>query len=227
MSNTLYIGPKNYSSWSLRPWLVLKWAGIEFTEHYIPLDQPGYGSGEIVAVKAVSPNGRVPALHVDGLVIWDTLAISEWAAEQQPGLWPGDPETRAQARSATAEMHSGFEGLRRDLPMNIQRRCAEQDWPDDTRRDLRRVQELWNDCRAKFAAAGPWLFGERSIADAFYLPVATRLRTYSVPLDERCQAYADTLLNDADFLVWEEDSVSDVWDKPGFPVLDGLYRETT
>ncbi|MGB5345351.1 MAG: glutathione S-transferase family protein [Woeseia sp.] len=224
MTNTLYIGPKNYSSWSLRPWLVLRWAGIEFREVYIPLDQPGYGVGQIAQVKAVSPGGTVPVLHVDSLVIWDTLAISEWAAEQVPSIWPKDAATRARARSATAEMHSGFTGIRRDLPMNIKRRCPRQDWPEDTARNLQRLFELWNDCRDQYGSVGPWLFGERSIADAFYTPIATRLRSYSVALDAASQRYVDTLLRDADFLAWEQACETDVWDQPGYPVIDGLYR---
>lgn len=223
MTNTLYIGPKNYSSWSLRPWLVLSWAKIKFTEHYIPLDQPGYGTGEIAAVKSVSPSGYMPALTVDDLVIWDTLAIAEWAAEQVPSLWPDNVSVRAQARSATAEMHSGFVGIRRDLPMNVKRRCANQVWPEDTARNFRRLFELWNDCREQHAVNGPWLYGTRSIADAFFTPVATRLRTYGVPLDVSSQRYVQTLLNDADFLDWEKACVTDVWDQPGFPVIDKLY----
>ncbi|MEM7278710.1 MAG: glutathione S-transferase family protein [Pseudomonadota bacterium] len=224
MSNTLYIGPKNYSSWSLRPWLALRWAGIEFSESLIRLDQPGYGQGEITQVKAVSPNGRVPALHVGTLIVWDTLAICEWAAEQNPSLWPKDANARAQARSVTSEMHSGFPALRRDLPMNIQRRCANEDWPNDTLRDFARLQELWTRCRETYANEGPWLFGQRSIADAFYVPVATRLRTYSVSLNAACSAYQNTLLNDEDFLIWEAQSVGEVWDKDGYPTIDGLYK---
>ncbi len=224
MTNTLHIGPKNYSSWSLRPWLALKWGDVPFVENYIPLDQPGYGTGGIAQVKAVSPTGFVPVLHVDDLVIWDTLAICEWAAEQSPSLWPEDPAIRAQARSATAEMHSGFGGIRRDLGMNIQRRCASQDWPQDTRRDLSRLFELWNDCRQQHQQLGPWLFGTRSIADAFFAPVATRMRTYSVQMDEVCQQYTKTVLSDAAFLEWEQACVTDVWDQSGFSVIDGLYR---
>ncbi|MEM7613088.1 MAG: glutathione S-transferase family protein [Pseudomonadota bacterium] len=223
MSSTLHIGPKNYSSWSLRPWLALRWGGIAFDEHLIWLGQPGYGQGEIADVKAVSPAGTVPALHVDGLVIWDSLAIAEWAAEQTPSLWPADGALRAQARSATAEMHSGFAGIRRDMPMNIQRRCTVAEWPDDTQRNLRRLFELWTGCREAHHALGPWLFGTRSIADAFYTPVATRLRTYGVEMNALCQAYVDTLLGDEHFIAWEQDSETGVWDKPGFPVIDGLY----
>ena len=224
MSNTLHIGPKNYSSWSLRPWLILRWAGIEFKENYIPLDQPGYGKAEIAEVKSVSPSGTVPALNADGLVVWDSLAIAEWAAEQAPDLWPSEPAIRAEARSVSCEMHSSFAGVRRDMGMNIKRRCDNQNWPEDTQRELRRLFEIWNGCRDRYESIGPWLLGERSIADAFYTPVATRMRTYSVPLDDQCQGYVDTLLNDSDFLAWEKDCVTDVWDQSGMSVIDGLYR---
>lgn len=224
MSNILHIGPKNYSSWSLRPWLVLKWAKIEFSEHYIALDQPGYGRGEITEVKAVSPSGTVPALSAGQLVVWDSLAIAEWAAEQAASLWPADPAVRAEARAVTCEMHSSFAGLRRDLGMNIMRRCANQDWPDDTQRDLRRILEIWGVCRQQHASKGPWLFGERSIADAFYAPVCTRLRSYSVPVDKVSQKYIDTVLSDADYLAWEAECVTGVWDQSGFSIVDGLYE---
>ncbi len=224
MTNRLIIGPKNYSSWSLRPWLVLRWGGIAFSCIQVPLDQPGYGSQAIAMLLALTPNGTVPALQTGELTIWDSLAIAEWAAEQQPELWPQDPTARAIARAVTAEMHSGFAALRRDLPMNIRRRCPAQLWPDDTRRNLARVEALFIDCRTRFGRGGPWLFGQRSIADAFFAPVATRLRTYSVPLGPIAQAWCDTLLADADFKEWEADAVPDSWDSEGYPVIDRLYR---
>lgn len=224
MNNRLFIGPKNYSSWSLRPWLALKWAHIPFEEVLIPLDQPGYGIQGIAEVLAVSPNGTVPALHVGDLMIWDTLAIVEWAAEQVPSLWPTDPAVRAVARSATAEMHSGFAALRRSLPMNITGRCPAQPWPEDTVRAIARIETLWADCRSRFGASGPWLFGNRSIADAFYAPVATRLRSYSVELSTVANAYRDTLLEDETFREWEAASIPDSWDSPGYPIIDRLYR---
>ena len=226
MTNVLYIGNKNYSSWSLRPWLCLRWGGIAFEERIIRLDQPGYGKQQIAEVRAVSPNGTVPALDADGLTIWDSLAIAEWAAEQvSPGvLWPEDPALRAQARSAACEMHSGFSAIRRDLSMNIHRRLATQpDWPDDTRAALARIEELWAGLRARNAALGPYLFGQRSIADAFFTPVATRLRTYAVPMSETATAYRDTLLGDPDFLAWEVEAIPDSWDASGYSVIDGLY----
>jgi glutathione S-transferase len=226
MSNVLYIGYKNYSSWSLRPWLCLRWGGIPFEEHTIRLDQPGYGKQQIAEVKAVSPNGTVPALHADGVVIWDSLAIAEWAAEQTgPGvLWPIDPTLRAQARSATCEMHSGFAAVRRDLSMNIRRRLsAEPQWPEDTRAGLARIDALWAELRERHAHLGPFLFGQRCIADAFFTPVATRLRTYAVPLSGAAEVYRDTLLSDADFQAWEAACVPDSWDASGYSVIDGLY----
>ena len=227
-ADVLYIGYKNYSSWSLRPWLVLRWGGLPFEERVIRLDQPGYGRQQIAEVKAVAPNGTVPALHSNGLVIWDSLAIAEWAAEQvAPGvLWPEDPALRAQARSAACEMHSGFAAVRRDLSMNIHRRLrSEPDWPEDTRRALARIDELWTGLRERHAHLGPFLFGRRSIADAFFTPVATRLRTYAVAVSPTATAYRDTLLADPDFLVWEADAVPDSWDASGFSVIDGLYPE--
>lgn len=223
MTTLIIAEQKNYSSWSLRPWLVLRWAGIGFAEEIVTLAQEGYGSGSIAAVKAASPNGLVPALRTDAGVVWDSLAIAEWAAEHVPALWPSDPFARAVARSATAEMHSGALPIRRDLSMNIHRRCKAYDLQDDTLRSIARVQELWNDCRARFGQGGPWLFGARSIADAFYLPVATRFRTYGIALDPVSQAWCDTALADADFLEWEAAAQPNSWDRPGYPVIDGLF----
>jgi glutathione S-transferase len=231
MPHLLYIGYKNYSSWSLRPWLCLRWAGIAFEERIVPLDRPGYGRQQIAEIKAVSPSGTVPALHVDAspekLVIWDSLAIAEWAAERvEPGaLWPSDSALRAQARAATCEMHSGFAAVRRDLPMNIRRRCESQpDWPEDTQRQLRRIVDLWTGLRERHAALGPFLFGQRSIADAFFAPMATRLRTYAAPVPALAQRYCDTVLADADFRAWEADCIADSWDASGYSVVDGRYR---
>jgi glutathione S-transferase len=223
MHKTLFIGPKNYSSWSLRPWLALKWGGIDFTERLIRLDQPGYGNAQIAAVRAISPSGLVPALHLSDAVIWDSLAISEWAAEQNPTLWPRDALRRAQARSATAEMHAGFAAVRRDLPMNIKRRCPSQPWVDDTQRALKRLFELLGHCRDRYASDGPWLFGERSIADAFYAPIATRLRTYSVTVSPLITDWMQTVFDDSAFREWEAGCEANSWDQSGYSVVDRLY----
>jgi glutathione S-transferase len=225
MDLTLYIGNRNYSSWSLRPWLCLRWAKLAFSEVEIDLAQPGYGVQGIAEILAVAPNGRVPALDVDGLVIWDSLAIAEWVAEQVPaGLWPEDPARRAIARSVTAEMHSGFAAVRRDLSMNIRRRSIVAAWPDDTRRDIARIDQLIGGLRRQHAGQGPWLFGERCIADAFYAPVATRFRSYGVSLSADAASWCETVFADADFRAWEAQCVPDSWDRPGYPIIDGLHR---
>lgn len=204
MPTTLFIGPRNYSSWSLRPWLALRWAGVPFEERLVDLDAPGYGERKIAEVAKVSPGGTVPALHHGDLRLWDSLAICEWAAEQKPGaLWPRDANARAVARAVTCEMHSGFSGVRRDLSMNIRRRCEATGLPADTLRDIARIEEMWTELRRAHESAGPFLFGARSIADAFYTPVATRFRTYGIRLGTVAQRYADALLADRDFLDWE------------------------
>jgi glutathione S-transferase len=221
----IFVGERNYSSWSLRPWLALTWSGLPFEEEFISLDQPGYGEGGVAAVKAISPSGRVPALHVEDLIIWDSLAICEWIAEAAPGalLWPKHPTLRAQARAATCEMHSGFQALRRDLPMNIRRRCAAQDWPADTKTDLERLAEMWRHFRELHFNEGPFLFGHRTIADAFFAPVAARLRTYSVSLGAIEDEYRDVLLDDAAFKRWERRAL-DAWKAPFSRAnLDELY----
>ena len=210
MKPILYIGNKNYSSWSLRPWLALKWAGIAFEERVILLDKPGYGKSKIADVLAVSPSGRVPALALGDLTIWDSLAISEWAAEQPDAkLWPRDPLVRAACRSVVCEMHSSFAAMRRDLAMNIRRRVSARAWPDDTRDDLARVEELWTTTRQRYGSSGPFLFGERTLADAFYAPVVTRLRTYGVPLSKTAAAYSQAVLADAAFREWEQAAVEE------------------
>jgi glutathione S-transferase len=216
---TLSIGNKNYSSWSLRPWLALRWAGVDFDEHVIPLAE-GYAHGAIPAIRALSPTGKVPVLLVDGVTIYDSLAICEWAAEQSPALYPADATARALCRSAVAEMHSGFAALRAALPMNIRRRVQIASWPPDVAADIARVVALWTTLRATHGAAGPWLFGHRTVADAFYAPVATRFRTYGVALPPLLDAYVDTLYADAEFRGWEADSKAERW---SIASTDALY----
>lgn len=221
---TLYLGNHNYSSWSLRPWLCLRWAGIEFEEVQISLAQQGYAAEGIAEVAAVSPNRKVPALHVNGAVIWDSLAIMEWAAEAFPEarLWPGHWQTRALARSAVCEMHSGFSALRNDLPMNINRRCTVPGWPTATQRDIDRIIELWLHLRAGNEETGPWLCGKRGLVDAFFAPVQTRFRSYGVTLPGELECTATALLTDRDFLAWEARPVTD-----RFPFIDNLYPSGT
>lgn len=221
----LYIGERNYSSWSLRPWLALLWSGLPFETRFISLDQPGYGAEGIAAIRSVSPSGKVPALETGGRVIWDSLAIAEWAAEMAPTarLWPENRLDRAEARSITAEMHSGFSALRHDLPMNIRRRVREQHWRAETRRDVERIEAIWRDCRRRFAASGPYLFGHRTIADAFFIPVATRMRSYSVALGPVAAAYRDILLGDPTFLEWESVALAEWRGQFGRAPIDSLY----
>jgi glutathione S-transferase len=218
MDVTLYIGNKNYSSWSLRAWLVLRWGGISFQEHMLKLGGDGYGSRRIAELLAVSPSGCVPVLHVGETVIWESIAIAEWAAERSPSLWPRDSLVRARARSVTAEIHGGFGALRRDLSMNLRRRMDEPRWPEDTQLDIARVQQLWRGCLEQ--SGGPWLFGERSIADAFYAPVVGRFRTYGVPLSAELSAYTATVWRDADMHEWDEAASAEPW---SIPTTDALH----
>lgn len=175
---TLVIGNRNYSSWSMRAWLALRATEADFDEVLVPLGRPETGA----EILRWSPTGRVPALHDGGLVVWDSLAICEYLAEKFPaaGLWPEDPAERAAARSVTAEMHSGFAALRSQMPMNLRasRPLAERDPTVDE--DIRRIVEIWESCRRDFGAGGELLFGEFTIADAFYAPVASRFITYGV-----------------------------------------------
>jgi len=184
----LVIGDKNLSSWSLRPWLVLKQASVAFEEILIPLDRPTTRA----QILQYSPTGKVPVLLDGDLMIWDSLAIAEYIAERFPDLWPHDPATRAHARAATCEMHSGFASLRQQMPMNILSRRQVPRTPA-LDQDIARVLEIWCTCRNQ-AAGGPFLFGAFSIADAFYAPVVTRFITYGVELDAQCNEYAQSIL---------------------------------
>lgn len=201
----LVIGTKKWSTWSMRPWLVLKRAGIAFEEVLIELRQENDRTFE--QIRPHSPSGLVPALKLDdGTVIVDSLAISEWAAEQVPALWPKDPVARALARAAAAEMHSGFASLRGECPMDLAAQPRDVELSEATHRNIRRIVELWTGMLDRFG--GPFLAGEWSVADAFYTPVATRFRTYGVRLsdfgdDGRAGAYAARLLEQPEFLAWE------------------------
>jgi glutathione S-transferase len=173
---TLVIGNKRTSSWSLRPWLALKQAGIPFTEVPINLRAPDKRE----QIRAHSAAGKVPVLKAGDLIIWDSLAIVEYLAERHPaqGLWPADVSARAIARSVSAEMHSGFQALREHCPMDILARAPKADHIDPVQVNIRRIVEMWKDCRSRFGGDGPFLFSKFSIADAMYAPVASRLRTY-------------------------------------------------
>jgi glutathione S-transferase len=186
----LVIGNRNYSSWSLRPWLVLKALGLPSTVVRIPLDRPD----TVERIRQYSTAGRVPVLVEDGITVWDSLAIIEHLAEAHPGLWPSEPAARAMARSISAEMHSGFLALRNDLPMNIRATGRRIDLALATRADIDRIIAIWLDARQRFGADGPWLFGAWSAADAMYTPVASRFATYGIDLPAALEAYRTTAL---------------------------------
>ena len=202
----LVIGTRRWSTWSLRPWLALKRTGAAFEETVIALRQDE-GRTE-AAILRHSPTGLVPALEDGDLTVWDSLAICEYLAEKFPQakLWPADPALRALARSAAAEMHSGFQSLRGECPMALEAEPKVTSLSEATQKNVRRIVALWSDLLGR--SGGPFLAGEWSIADAFYTPVATRFRTYGVHLsdygdDGTCGAYATRLLATPEFREWE------------------------
>ena len=172
----LVIGNKNYSSWSLRAWLMLKHAGVDFDEMRISLFVAGYKE----KLLTYSPAGKVPVYRDGDVLVWDTLAIGEYLYETHPSLWPAQREARARARSVSAEMHSGFVPLRKAMPMNIRARGRKVAMSADLEADIARIKTIWRELRTQYTAAGPWLFGTYSIADAMYAPVAFRFLTYGV-----------------------------------------------
>lgn len=194
MSNglTLVIGNRNYSSWSLRPWLFMRHHGVDFHEVRLPLDTPEFQG----AIGRWSPSGRVPVLHHDGLVIWDSLAICEYVNETflEDAGWPSDRRARAQARSASAEMHSGFAAMRAQLPMNCRRRPDAYRWDSDAQRDIDRVQQVWRDLRAAHGRDGDFLCGGFGLVDAMFAPVVVRFRAYGPAIDPVSAAYCESLL---------------------------------
>lgn len=210
---TLVIGDKNFSSWSLRPWLAMRRAGIPFTEERVRLRQPESKSD----ILRHSPSGKVPALKSGGLVIHDSLAILEYLAERYPEaqLWPGDPEPRAIARSVSAEMHSGFVTLRNDMSMDLLARLPTPPIGEALATDISRIAAIWRDQRDAYGSSGPFLFGAFSNADAMFAPVATRFRTYGVRLadfgdDGRAQAYLQTILVMPEMTEWSRGAEAEV-----------------
>ncbi|MBA3929497.1 MAG: glutathione S-transferase [Xanthomonas sp.] len=188
---TLVIGNKNYSSWSLRPWLLLRQFGVAFDEVRLPLDSPRFAED----VARHSPTGKVPALHDGDVHVWDSLAICEYANERwlDGSGWPADCALRALARAAAAEMHSGFVALRTQLPMNSRRTPDAYTWDDAARRDIDRVQALWRQLRTARGGQGEFLFGAFGIVDAMYAPVAVRFDGYGVAVDDTAHRYMQAL----------------------------------
>ncbi|WP_122435678.1 glutathione S-transferase family protein [Pseudomonas viridiflava] len=202
MSLHLIIGDKRYSSWSLRPWLVLEMTGAPFTDQVIRLNL----SDTRENILKYSPTGKVPALQCEHGTIIDSLAICEYLVERFPDvdLWPRDISARAQARSACAQMHSGFMSLRANMPMDLRQDQALEVIPVDTQADIDRIVALWAECRKAAREDGPFLFGRPSIADAFFAPVAIRLRTYRVALPDEALAYIETIYQWPAFQRWQQ-----------------------
>jgi glutathione S-transferase len=207
----LVVGDKSFSTWSMRPWLVMRRMGLAFEEVNIRLRQPD--TAQVAA--SYSPSGKAPVLIDGDLKVWDSLAICEYLADRHPeaGLWPADPAARAVARSVVAEMHGGFPSIRGELSMDLGlMKIAEI--VEATRTEIRRVAHLWSDARDRHGKGGPFLFGEWSIADAYYTPVATRFRSYGVKLSDYgdhgpAGMYCETLLEQPEFLEWERDAAKE------------------
>jgi glutathione S-transferase len=204
----LVIGDKNLSSWSLRPWVLMKHAGIPFTEDLRRFDTPGWRDD----IDEASPSKRVPALHDGELVIWESLAIGEHLAERFPEkqLWPADPTARSIARAVSCEMHAGFSAMRSELSMEVMARHPARKRSRECDADVARVQAIWTDCRARFGKRGPFLFGSFSIADAMFAPVAYRFRTYSIAMTPVVQAWVDAMLELPAMQEWERGAAAEV-----------------
>jgi glutathione S-transferase len=202
----LYIGNRNYSSWSVRGWLVAKLSGAPFDEVVVTLSGNSRGNP---AHRSFSPSSRVPALHDGDLVVWDSLAIAEYLVERHGGMWPADPIARAWARCVCAEMHSGFTALRNDMTMCIRERVDVRPWSSDLAADIERIVEIWDEGRRRFGRGGDFLCGAFSIADAFYAPVAFRFRTYGVAPDGSAGEYLASLLAHPFVREWEQAALAE------------------
>ena len=204
---TLVIGNKNYSGWSLRPWLFMKHVGLEFQELMVPLDTPETRE----QIDRYTPSGRVPVLRQGALCVWDSLAICEYIAELSGKGWPQAPEVRAVARAVCAEMHSGFSTLRSLWPMNARVRNRRTAITAALEADIERIDEMWNDCRGRFGGGGPWLFGEYSIADAMYAPVVLRFNTYGARISQTARWYMASVLEDGPLQEWLQAAKQEPW----------------
>jgi glutathione S-transferase len=199
----LVIGNKNYSSWSMRPWVLMREAKIPFEEVPLKFDESG-GGLRVAGIERYSAAGKVPVLLIDGEPVWDTLAICETVAELYPAkqLWPQDERARRVARSVCAEMHSGFQALRGAMPMNIRGRYPGKGLNEKSGKDIQRVVAIWSDCRARFGKGGPFLFGAFGIPDAFYAPVVMRFQTYAVEVPPAARAYCEAVQSLAALQEW-------------------------
>jgi glutathione S-transferase len=210
----LIIGNKNYSSWSMRPWIGLKMAGIPFDEEVISL----YVDGSREEILKRSPGGKVPIL-IDGEVrVWESLAILEYLAEKFPeiGLWPSDAAARAHARAISTEMHAGFVPLRQECGMNFWRPPGRRKLSADAQADIARIQEMWTDARARFGAGGPFLFGKFSAADAMYAPIVQRFTTYAIDVSAPVKAYMGAMMALPAWQEWRRAALKETWVIPKF-----------
>ncbi len=224
MSLTLVIGNKNYSSWSMRPWIAMKANGIAFEEVVIPL----YGPGSAEAILKYSPAGKVPILHDGDFAIWDSLAILEYLAEKFPDaqFWPADRQARSLARSVSAEMHSGFQPLRQHCTMNLWLPVKARPMPPEVIANMTRIEAIWADCRAQFGKGGPFLFGARfTNADAMYAPVVARFHNYGLPVAAGTRVYMDAVMATPAWREWTDAAMKETWvlqhNEPDWPLVRG------
>jgi glutathione S-transferase len=212
MALTLVIGNKNYSSWSLRPWIAMKVAGIPFAEEVISLDATDFHE----RVRKISGTGKVPALADGETHVWESLAILEYLAEKYPQarLWPAEPPARAHARSIAAEMHAGFTPLRRHYPMNVWRPIKRREPVAEVVDHVRRIDTMWTDCRTRFGEGGPCLFGAFGAADAMYAPVVSRFRTYEVDVSPVARAYMAAVMALPAWAEWYAAALQEPWVLP-------------
>ena len=206
----LYIGNKNYSSWSLRPWIAMKAKGIEFEEILIPFDDEAKNP----KFKEFSPTAKVPTLVDEDLTVWESLAILEYLAEKFPdaGIWPKNQKARAHARAISNEMHGGFGGIRNECPMNIRRQISAITISNDVRKDVARIEAIWSECLETYG--GPFLFGEFSNADAMFAPVVNRLEIYELSVHSAVSAYSQVMKSHPAWIEWEEDARAETWIVP-------------
>jgi glutathione S-transferase len=225
MPLTLVIGNKNYSSWSFRPWIAMRVAAIPFTEKMIPLYEPG--SRERII--EISPAGKVPVLLDGHQAIWETIAILEYLAEDFPkaDIWPSEARLRSHARSIAAEMHAGFQALRKVCPMNMWLPPKQRPVPQEVMENVHRINSIWHDCLARYG--GPFLFGPFGAADAMYAPVVSRFHTYGILVSPKCHAYMDRVMALPAWREWHGAALQEQWimrhNEPDWPLVKGVRLE--
>ena len=221
MALKLFVGNKNYSSWSLRPWIGMKAAGIAFDEEVISLNAPDFKA----RISKLSGTGKVPVLVDDDVRVWESLAILEYVAEKFPaaGLWPSDPAARAHARTIATEMHGGFLPLRRLCPMNMWRPVKKLELTAEVTANVKRIEDIWTDCRTRFGKGGPFLFGTFGAADAMYAPVVSRFHTYAIEVGAEARAYMQAVMALPAFAEWRAAGIKEPWvlakDEPDWPTV--------